>query len=131
MPTLTDKDRLFVEQRRARRHIGLYVLPGLIVLLGLVWAALFLWWPLAVNPMAVVGATEMGTLNCGTGALSTYAVSATVLVNALLLLFALVAVAGIALYGRERHYLRIIDKLGRDQALAPPRVPAEARAVRQ
>jgi len=129
MVSFSDTDRLFVEQRRARRHVGLYVLPALVVLLGLIWVGLFLWWPLAINPKAVLGATEMGILDCGTGALSTYAVSATVLVNVLLFLLAVVFVMAIAGAGRERRYLRVIDKLSKDQALAPARVPADA--VRQ
>jgi hypothetical protein len=129
MVSFSDSDRLFVEQRRTRRHVGLYFLPVLTVILGLVWVALFLWWPLAINPNAVLGAAEMGTISCGSGALSRYALSATVLVNVLLFVLAVVFVLGIAGASRERRYLRVIDKLSKDHALAPARVPAEA--VRQ
>lgn len=131
MPSLTDSDRLFVEQRRSRKHVGLYVLPAVLVLLGVAWVGLFLWWPLSINPNAVLGAAEMGIISCGSGALSRYALSATVLVNVLLLLLALFCIVGITRAGRERRYLRMIDRLLKDQALAPPRVPAEATAVRQ
>lgn len=131
MPSLTDSDRLFVEQRRSRKHVGLYVLPAFLVLLGVAWVGLFLWWPLSINPNAVLGAAEMGIISCGSGALSRYALSATVLVNVLLLLLAVSCVVGIARAGRERRYLRMIDRLTKEQALAPPRVPAEASAVRQ
>ena len=58
MAQLSNSDRLFLEQRRARKHIGLYVFPALLALLVLVWGALFVWWPLAVNPKAVLGAAE-------------------------------------------------------------------------
>jgi hypothetical protein len=131
MPSLTDSDRLFVEQRRSRKHMGLYVLPAFLVLLAVVWVGLFLWWPLSINPNAVLGAAEMGVISCGSGALSRYALSATVLVNVLLFLLAACCVVGIARAGRERRYLRLIDRLTKDQALAPPRVPAEAANMRQ
>lgn len=131
MPSLTDSDRLFVEQRRSRKHVGLYVLPALLVLLGVLWAALFAYWPLAVNPKAISGAVELQTITCGQGSLTWYAQTATVLVNVLLFVLAVVVLVGIARAGRERRYLRMIDRLTKEQALAPPRVPAEASTVRQ
>lgn len=132
MPSLSDSDRLFVEHRRARRSFGLYALPTLLLLIGVVWAGLFLWWPLSINPNAVLGAAEANIISCGSGALTRYALSATVLVNVLLLLLGLACVVGIARAARERRYLRLIDRLQKEQALAPPRVPAEAgEPVRQ
>jgi hypothetical protein len=127
MTLLSDSDRLFVDERRARRRTGLYVLPALLVLLGLIWAALFLWWPLAINPNAVLGAAEMGIISCGSGALSRYALSATVLVNVLLLLLAIFCAIAIARAGRERRYLRIIDRLAKESVEAP----GATAAVRQ
>lgn len=114
MTPLSDSDRLFVDERRARKRTGLYIFPALLILIGLVWAALFVWWPLAINPNAVLGAAEMGIISCGSGALSRYALSATVLVNVLLLLLAIFLAVGIARAGRERRYLRIIERLTKE-----------------
>jgi hypothetical protein len=131
MASLPDSDRLFVDERRARKRTGLLLMPALLVLIGLIWAALFLWWPLAINPNAVLGMGETSQL-CGSGVLTRYALTATVLVNGVLLLLAAFCVVGIARAGRERRYLRIIDRMAQEQALAPPRVPVEASStVRQ
>ena len=114
MPTLSDSDRLFIEQRRARKHVGLYVLPALLIIIGIVWVGLFVWWPLAINPNAILGATETKTLDCGQGALTRYALSATVLVNVLLLGFSIGCLVGITRAGRERRYLRMIERLTKE-----------------
>jgi hypothetical protein len=121
MAQLSNSDRLFLEQRRARKHIGLYVFPALLALLVLVWGALFVWWPLAVNPKAVLGAAESRIIDCGTGALSTYAVSATVLVNVVFVLLSVVVVLGIAWARSERRYLRLLEKFAQEQAFTPVR----------
>ncbi len=121
MAQLSNSDRLFVEHRRTRKHIGLYVFPAVLVVLVLIWGALFVWWPLAVNPKAVLGAAETREIDCGTGALSTYAVSATVLVNVVFILLLVIFVLGIAWARSERRYLRLVEKFAEEQALAPVR----------
>jgi len=121
MGQLSNSDRLFIEGRRGRKHIGLYVLPAVLVVLVLVWGALFVWWPLAVNPKAIWGAQEAGLLDCGSGSLTTYALSAAVLVNVMFVLLAASLVLGIAWARSERRYLRLLEKSVQDQALLPVR----------
>ena len=123
---LTQPERLFVEQRRARRNYGLYVLPIILLALLAIWVGLFLWWPLALNPKAVWGAQETGDLNCGSGTLSTYATSATVLANVVFALLGAIVVARIVYFRSERRYLKLIDKLEKEQALASPALPTTA-----
>jgi hypothetical protein len=115
---LTPSDRLFVEQRRARKNYGLYVLPLVLIVLIAAWAGLFLWWPMALNPKAVLGAQETGALNCGSGSLSTYATGATVLANVLFALLGAIVVLRIVWSASERRYLKLIGKLEADQLLA-------------
>jgi len=121
MPALTNPERLFIERRRARKHVGLYVLPALLAVLVLIWGGLFVWWPMAVNPKAIWGAQEMGLLQCGSGNLSTYATSAAVLVNALFGLLGATFVLGIAWGRSERRYLKLLERLAQEQALEPVR----------
>jgi ABC-type sulfate transport system permease component len=126
---LNQPERLFVESRRARRSYGLYILPIILLVLIAVWGALFVWWPLAVNPKAVWGAQESGELNCGSGTLSTYATGATVLANVVFALLGAIVVLRIAFSSSERRYLKLIDKLEKEQALpaataASPATPA-------
>lgn len=121
---LTQPERLFVESRRARRSYGLYILPIILLVLIAAWGALFVWWPLAVNPKAVWGAQESGELNCGSGTLSTYATGATVLANVVFALLGAIVVLRIAFSSSERRYLKLIDKLEREQVL-----PANAGGV--
>jgi len=108
---LTPPDRFFLEQRRARRKFGLYVLPLILLALIAVWIGLFIWWPLALNPKAVWGAQETGELNCGSGTLSTYATAATVLTNFAFALVGAIIVLRIAWSSSERRYLRLVEKL--------------------
>jgi len=123
---LTQPERLFVEQRRARRNYGLYVLPIILLALRAIWVGLFLWWPLALNPKAVWGAQETGDLNCGSGTLSTYATGATVLANVVFALLVAIVVLRIAFSRAERRYLRLIAKLEKEQTLAVLPGPAAA-----
>jgi ABC-type sulfate transport system permease component len=128
---LTQPDRLFVESRRARRSYGLYILPIILLVLIAVWGALFVWWPLAVNPKAVWGAQESGELNCGSGTLSTYATGATVLANVVFALLGAIVVLRIAFSSSERRYLKLIDKLEKEHALPAATVPTPETNVRQ
>ena len=110
MTALTESDRLFIEQRRARKHVGLYLMPVLLLVVLAVWASLFVMWPLAVNPKAIWGAQESGVLTCGSGNLSTYATSAAVLVNVAFCLVAAMLLLRIGWSRHERRLLRLIDK---------------------
>jgi ABC-type sulfate transport system permease component len=128
---LTQPERLFIESRRARRTYGLYILPIILLVLIAVWGALFVWWPLAVNPKAVWGAQESGELNCGSGTLSTYATGATVLANVVFALLGAIVVLRIGFSSSERRYLKLIDKLEKEQALPATTVPTTPAHVRQ
>ena len=110
MTALTESDRLFVEQRRARKHVGLYLMPVLLLVLVAVWGSLFVMWPLAVNPKAIWGAQESGILTCGSGSLSTYATSAAVLVNVVFALMAAMFLLRISWSRDERRFLKLLDK---------------------
>lgn len=131
---LTTPERLFVEQRRSRKTFDLYILPVVLLVLVAAWGAMFVWWPLAVNPKAVWGAAESGEISCGSGTLSTYATGATVLANALFALLGAIVVLRIAWASTERRYLRVIEKL-EHEAIKPAPVagvaPASASEVRQ
>lgn len=119
MAPLGSSDRFFLEHRRARKHVGLYVLPGLLALLVLVWGLMFVWWPLAVNPNAVLGASETGLINCGSGALSRYALGATLLVNVVFALLSASLVLAIVWSKSERRYLRLLEKFEQDARAQP------------
>jgi len=110
MAQLSESDRLFIAQRRARKHMGLFVVPGVLLALMLIWGSLFFWWPTAVNPKAIWGAQEAGMLDCGSGVLSSYATGAAVLVNVAFALLCANLVAQIAWSRSERRYLKLIEK---------------------
>ena len=131
---LTTPERLFVEQRRARKTFGLYILPVALLVLVAAWGAMFVWWPLAVNPKAVWGAAESGEISCGSGTLSTYATGATVLANAMFALLGAIIVLRIAWASSERRYLRLIEKLEQEITTHVPAgiaAPPTASQVRQ
>lgn len=131
---LTQPERLFVESRRARRSYGLYILPIILLTLIAVWGSLFYWWPMAVNPNAVLGAMETGELSSGSGTLTRYATGATVLANVVFALLGAIVVLRIAFSRSERRYLKLIDKLEKEHALlgATAGTPATtATSVRQ
>jgi hypothetical protein len=101
-------------------------LPILLLILIAAWGALFVWWPLALNPKAVWGAQETGVLNCGSGTLSTYATGATVLANVIFALLGSIVVLRIVWSSSERRYLRLIDKLEREHAALTAQTPTAA-----
>lgn len=125
--TLSDADRRFLERRRERTHVGLYVLP--LVLLGVValWILLFVYWPLAINPLHAAIHFEGQSVEKGT--LTTYAITVTVLLNVLLLAVGF-AVCFAVLWARsERRYLRLLARLaqpakGIQPAITVPVTPA-------
>ncbi|MET0285791.1 MAG: hypothetical protein ABW352_15025 [Polyangiales bacterium] len=91
------------------------------------WGGLFLLWPTAVNPKAVWGAVEAGTIICGSGTLSGYATTATVLANVVLLLISVIIVLRIVWSSDERRYLRLIEKL--EKEAPPPPAPVAPTAT--
>jgi hypothetical protein len=126
---LTHQERLFIDHRRSRRHIGLYLLPVFLLIVLAAWAGLFLLWPTSVNPKAVWGAVEAGTIICGSGTLSGYATTATVLANVVLLLIASTLVLRMAWSSNERRYLRLIEKLEKEASVPSPAPPVPATPV--
>jgi len=107
--TLSEGDQRFIERRRGRTHMGLYVLPALLVVLLGVWIGLFSWWPLAINPMHAAIYYEGMVIQKGT--VTTYAITVAVLLNVLLLICA-VALSVSLLWARsERRYLRLLARL--------------------
>jgi hypothetical protein len=122
--TLSDGDMRFLERRRGRTHVGLYVLPAfLLFLLGL-WVGLFYWWPLAINPIHAAVHYEGSLVEKGT--VTTYAIIGAVLLNALLLALALAVTFGMLWARTERRYLKLLTRQ-RAATAAPPQNP-EARS---
>ena len=122
--TLSDGDLRFLERRRGRTHVGLYVLPVLLVILLGGWIGLFSWWPLAINPMHAAIYYEGMSIEKGT--VTTYAITVAVLLNALLLLLS-ISLAFALLWARsERRYLKLLARLREGDTAAqaaPPHVP--------
>ncbi|MFT3925408.1 MAG: hypothetical protein QM778_22915 [Myxococcales bacterium] len=100
-------DHQFLERRKARKSVGLYILPAALVALVLAWGGMFVFWPLAVNPFTVVGQIEQRTFE--PGALTMYAVTATVLMNVVIALVAAGLVLGIVWARHERRYQRLLE----------------------
>jgi hypothetical protein len=124
---LTQQEHLYIQHRRSRKHVGLYLLPVILLVVLAGWGGLFLLWPTAVNPKAVWGAVEAGTIICGSGTLSGYATTATVLANVVLLLISAIVVLRIVWSSDERRYLRLIEKL--EKEVPPPQAPAAPSAT--
>ncbi|MET0339348.1 MAG: hypothetical protein ABW252_00015 [Polyangiales bacterium] len=120
MTALSDVDRLFVEQRRSRKHVGLYVMPIVLILLIVAWGGLFVLWPLAVNPITIWNAPNTNALKPEN--LSIYAMVAAVLVNLVFVLLAIIVLLRISWSRAERRYLRLLDR-----ALLEP--PAQSAAL--
>ena len=114
-------DRSFLDQRRAGRYVGLYVLPVALLIVAACWVSLFAWWPLAVNPWHAVGHFEGRVVEPGTA--TKYAMTAAVLLN--LLLFAISAGLALAIgWARtERRYLRLLAIVAESPVDADPQTP--------
>jgi ABC-type sulfate transport system permease component len=109
MATGLSPDQLFLERRKLRRSVGLYTLPAALVGLVVAWGCLFVFWPLAVNPFEVVGQIEQRTFE--PGALTMYAVTATVLMNVVFALLAGALITGIAWARHERRYQKLLERV--------------------
>ena len=124
--SLSDADRRFLERRRERTHVGLFVLP--LVLLGFValWVVLFIYWPLSINPFHA--AVHYEGQNVERGTLTTYAITVTILLNVLLMAVSL-AVCFAVLWARsERRYLRLLARLVKAGEVLPKTEPVATRA---
>jgi hypothetical protein len=119
-------DRSFVEQRRAGRYIGLYVLPTALTIVVACWLALFAWWPLAVNPWFAVGHFEGRVVEPGT--VTKYAMSAAVLMNLLLLAITSALTLAIGWARTERRYQRILAAVAESARTAEPAAAEPASA---
>jgi hypothetical protein len=126
MANPSSADRSFIEQRRAGRYVGLYVLPTALVGVVGCWIALFAWWPLAVNPWFAVGAFEGQVVEPGT--VTKYAMSAAVLVNLLLLSITSALALAIGWARSERRYLRLLTSVAEPPKSAEPLPPKVAEA---
>jgi hypothetical protein len=114
--SLSESDLRFLERRRGRSHVGLYVLPGLLVLLLGLWIGLFSWWPLAINPMHAAIYYEGMVIEKGT--VTTYAITVAVLLNALLLVLSAALVFALFWARSERRYLKLLARLPEGEANA-------------
>jgi uncharacterized membrane protein len=122
--TLSDGDLRFLERRRGRTHVGLYVLPVFLVILLGGWIGLFSWWPLAINPIHAATYYEGSLIEKGT--VTTYAITAAVLFNALLLVLSVAVTFGLLWARSERRYLKLLARLREGDAPAQgvqPRAP--------
>jgi ABC-type Fe3+ transport system permease subunit len=121
MQSASNADRLFLEHRRARRNTGLVVLPAVLAGLLALWVALFLLWPISVNPFTVVGRIEQQLFEPGT--LTMYAVTATVLMNVLFLLLAIGIALAMVWARTERRYLKLLEQRDRASETAKSELP--------
>jgi hypothetical protein len=126
--SLSDAERRFVERRRERTHIGLYVLPLVLLAMVGLWACLFVYWPLAINPMYAAVYYEGQPIEKGT--VTTYAITVTILLN--ILIVAVSCAVGFAvLWARsERRYLRLLARLvqpAKSEAISLPTPEAPPR----
>jgi hypothetical protein len=117
----TQSDLIFLERRKARRSVGLYLLPVALLGLVLAWGAFFVFWPISVNPYTVVGRIEQRLFEPGT--LTMYAISATVLMNVVFALLALILVLAMVWASHERRYLKLVS------GAQPPQAPSSPRDV--
>ncbi len=108
------RDQLFLDQRKARRSVGVVAYPVTLVAVVAAWSCLHLFWPLAVNPFTVVGQIEQHAFEPGT--LTMYAVTATVLMNVVLAMVSVGLILGMLWARRERRYQRLLE--------LPPEPPA-------
>jgi hypothetical protein len=114
MTVLSDADLRFLERRKSRTRVGLYFGPfGLLLLFG-AWVALYVWWPVLINP--VHAAVHYGGVLTDKATVTSYAVSFAILFNLVLLVLALIC-AFVLLWARsERRYLRLLGRLQESEA---------------
>jgi hypothetical protein len=104
---LGEVDRRFLAYRRERSRFGLWALPTALVCLLAIWAGIWAYLPLAVNPWTVIGRIEAKEFEPGT--LTMYAVMFTVLVNVVFVLLGTFLVFAMLWLRRERRYFRMTN----------------------
>lgn len=109
MTALDPSEDRFISERKTRERFGLFVFPAAIVFVCLVWAALFSFVPMLVNPFEVISKLETQTLAPGT--LTMFVVVGALAMNVVFLLMVALSVLGIVIARRERRYLKMIDRL--------------------
>ena len=119
MQPASPSDQMFLERRKARRSVGLYLLPAGLVALVLAWASFFIFFPISVNPFTVVGRIEQRLFEPGT--LTMYAISATVLMNIVFALLAAMLVLAMVWASYERRYLKLVNGSPSQSAASTPR----------
>lgn len=114
MTVLSEADRRFLERRKSRTKVGLYFVPVALLLLFGAWVALYVWWPLLINP--VHAAVHYGGVVTDKATVTSYAVSFAIVFNLLLLVVALIC-AFVLLWARsERRYLKLLGRLQESEA---------------
>lgn len=121
MANPSSNDRSFLDRRRAGTHVGRYLLPVLLALVFAGWVALFAWWPLAINPMHAAVYYEGQLVPRGT--VTTYAITVTVLLNALMLMLSVAVVFALLSARRERRYLKLLAPQREPSSPLPPVPP--------
>ncbi|MGE0452596.1 MAG: hypothetical protein AB7O37_04630 [Vicinamibacteria bacterium] len=112
------RDRQFVELRRTLNRFGSLALWGGLGLVLLAWIAFHLFFPLLVNPYALLGRLESRALE--TGSVTTLAMVGQIALNLVFLMLTALCAFTLAWAWQERRYLRIVDKLSRAVATTGP-----------
>ena len=127
---LGTRDRVFLERRRTLNRFGSLALWGGLALVLLAWIAFHLFFPLLVNPYALLGRLENKTLE--TGSVTTLAMVGQFALNLVFLMLTALCTFTLGWAWQERRYLRIVEKLSRAaqvaslEAQAASATPAQA-----
>jgi hypothetical protein len=130
MSQLSPADRRFIEGRRLRTHVGLYVVPSALAGVLALWAALFTWWPIVFNIRHAWDVYYYQGSVIPPGAAISYAITVTMLVNALMLLLCVALVFAMLWARSERRYLRLLGKLDSapsTSVVSPTQTPEQSR----
>jgi hypothetical protein len=108
-PALDAADRRYIERRREMNRlgqIGLWVaLPAVVV----AWVALFVWFPLLVNPFELLRRLEARSIEAGT--LTTMAIAGQIAWSVVFFLLILILYLVLVWAFQERRLLKLVDKL--------------------
>jgi hypothetical protein len=125
---LGTRDRVFLERRRTINRFGSLALWGGLALVLLAWIAFHLFFPLLVNPYALLGRLESRTLEMGS--VTTLALVGQFALNLVFLMLTALCAFTLGWAWQERRYQRIVEKLSRAaqvaslEAQAAPATPA-------
>lgn len=110
------RDRVFLERRRTLNRFGSLALWGGLVLVLLAWIAFHLFFPLLVNPYALLGRLESRTLEMGS--VTTLAMVGQFALNLVFLMLTALCTFTLGWAWQERRYQRIVEKLSRAAQVA-------------